>query len=413
MSVVSDLQQLEGARSTAQYDVVVVGAGPYGLSTAAHLMGKGLKVAVFGEPLKLWRDYMPKGMFLRSHWWATNLSDPHKKYGFEQFFKVSQYDKCYPVPIQAFIDYGMWFQKQAVPNVDTTYVSSVEHKNGQFVLTLVDGRVVQSTAVVMAMGLLYYANCPPEYDHLPEELVSHSFKYGDFSPFAGKKVVIIGGGQSAIEYAALLNDVGASVDVVARRHIHWLGPDTDGQRSLIDQVRAPSSGIAPGWKNWGLEYFPYLFYRLPQERKDRYTINHYNAAASDWLRDRVIGKVGLHEQHIVGEVKQVNNGLELSLANRATGNKETLNADHIILATGYKVNINRLPMLSESLKSEIKTDLDIPILNHWFESSVPGLYFTGLTTLRSFGPLYRFVVGAKAAAPRVASSVARRVAKTR
>lgn len=408
MSVVPNLQQPTVARPTAQYDVVVVGAGPYGLSTAAHLMGKGLNVAIFGKPLKLWREHMPKGMFLRSHWWATNLSDPQKKYGFEQFFQASEYDKCYPVPIEAFNDYGMWFQKQAVPAVDTTYVSTVERKDGQFLLTLEDGRTVVAPAVVMAIGLYYYANRPAEYDHLPAELATHSFEHGDFSRFAGKTVAMLGGGQSAIEYSALLHEIGASVHLITRRPIHWLGPDTDDKRSLMDQLRAPRAGIAPGWKNWALEYMPYLFHRLPQERKDRYTSSHYNAAGSDWLRDRVIGKVELHEGRRVEKAQAVDNGLELTLSDN-----KALTVDHLMLATGYQVDINRLSMLSPALLKEIQQDQGSPMLNTWFESSVPGLYFVGLSSLRSFGPLYRFVVGTKAAAPRVASSAARRVATSK
>lgn len=403
MSVVSNVQQSAATRPTAQYDVVVVGAGPYGLSVAAHLLGKGLNVAIFGKPLKLWREHMPKGMYLRSHWWATNLSDPQKKYGFEQFFRVSEYDKCYPVPIEAFIDYGMWFQKQVVPDVDTTYVSSIERKDGQFFLTLEDGRTLVAPAVVMAIGLYYYANRPAEFDHVSDELVTHSFAHADFSRFAGKEVGMIGGGQSGVEYSALLHEVGAKVHLITKRPIHWLGPDTDDQRSLMDQIRAPRAGIAPGWKNWALEYLPYLFQRFPQARKDRYIRNHYNAAGSDWLRDRVIGKVELHEGRIVEKFTEGDSHLNVTLSDG-----KALNLDHLILSTGYQVDIKRLSMLSPSLLTEIQQDEGTPILNNWFESSVPGLYFVGLSSLRSFGPLYRFVVGAKAAAPRVASAAARR-----
>jgi cation diffusion facilitator CzcD-associated flavoprotein CzcO len=139
--------------SIALYDAMVVGAGPYGLSTAAHLLGRGLRGAVFGKTLELWRNHMPQGMLLRSHWWATNLSDPRQQYGFERFFKESRYEKGYPVPRDAFIDYGLWFQERAVPNVDETYVSSVERQGEHFLLTLEDGRKVRSAAVVMATGL--------------------------------------------------------------------------------------------------------------------------------------------------------------------------------------------------------------------------------------------------------------------
>jgi len=386
-----------------QHDVVVVGAGPYGLSVAAHLLARGLDVAVFGKPLELWRNHMPKGMFLRSRWWASHLSTPHKIWSFEHFFQSSHHQACYPVPVETFIDYASWFQQQAVPNVDETYVSTIERRDGQFLLTLMDGRCVHSSTVVMAPGLYYYAYRPEEYAHLPEELISHSFDHGDFRCFQGQRVIVIGGGQSAIEYSALIHEIGATVHVVARRPIVWLAPDRIHERTLVEQILIPPAGIAPGWKNWALEYLPYLFYRLPQNEKDKFIRNHCVAAASDWLRGRVIGNVALHEGQTITRMAELANKVEVVLSDGSR-----IEADHVLQATGYNVDIHRLPMLHSSLLEQIQTDRGSPLLNPWFESSVPELYFVGLTALHAFGPLYRFVMGCKAAASRVASAVARR-----
>ena len=383
------------------YDVVVVGAGPYGLSAAAHLLGRGLRVAVFGRTLEMWREHMPKGMLLRSHWWAANLSDPRNERGFEHFFKASKYKQCYPLPIRTFIDYGLWFQQQAVPDVDETYVSSIERRDGRFLLTLEDGREVESQAVVMAIGVYYYANRPEQFTGLPAGLVSHSSDHRDFGRFKGRDVVVIGGGQSAIEYAALLHEAGAAVQVVSRRPINWLGPDRSGARSTLERIVAPDASIAPGWDNWIWDHFPYLFYRFPQERKDSYNAI-YPPGATDWLRSRVIGKVTLRDGQTVANLAVEDGRIAATLSDGVQ-----LSADHILLATGYTVDINKLTMIHPALRAEIKTDRAIPILSHWFETSVLGLYFVGLTSLRAFGPLYRFVAGCGAAARRVASSVAR------
>src|SRR5437868_1378720 len=186
---------------SSAYDVVAVGADPYGLSAAAHLRGRGLKTAVFGKTLGLWREHMPKGMLLRSHWWATNLSDPQRKYGFARFCEASGNVRGYPVPLDVFVQYGLWFQQRAVPEVDETFVSSIERRDGQFHLTLADGRELQSRAVVMATGPHPYGNRLVEYNGLHGERVSHSSDHSDFSRFKGKDVIVIGGGQSAIEYA--------------------------------------------------------------------------------------------------------------------------------------------------------------------------------------------------------------------
>ncbi|QBD78385.1 NAD(P)/FAD-dependent oxidoreductase [Ktedonosporobacter rubrisoli] len=404
MSVVSDVKKEQQPVAVAQYDAVIVGAGPYGLAMAAHLRGRGLKVAIFGKVLELWRNRMPKGMFLRSHWWATNLSDPRNQYSFERFYKVSPYEKSYPVPIEAFIDYVMWFQLHAVPDVDETYVETVERQGQQFLVTLVDGRKVKAPVVVMAMGLYYYANRPAEYDLFPAELVTHSFEHSDFSRFAGKQIAIVGGGQSAVEYSALLHEAGASVHLVSRRPIHWLEPDKSEGRSLIEQLKEPNAAISTGWESWMLEYVPYLFYRYPQYKKDSFLGSHYNAAANDWLHDRVVGKVSLHEKQVVNKMKETDNALSMTLSSG-----EQFDVDHVLLATGYKVDINKLPMIHPSLLKEIQVDDGSPLLNPYFQSSVPGLYFVGLSSLRAFGPLYRFVVGNKATAQRVTSAVVRQI----
>ncbi len=383
------------------YDAVVVGAGPYGLSTAAHLRGQGLRVAVFGRTLEMWRDHMPTGMRLRSHWWATNLSDPRNDYGFERFVRESKREKGYPLPIETFIAYGLWFQQRAVPDVDETYVASIERQDARFLITLEDGREVESQAVVMAIGLYHYANRPEQFHGLPAGLVSHSSDHRDFRRFKGRDVVVIGRGQSAIEFAALLHEAGAAVQVVSRRPIKWLEPDRSNTRSTLERILAPDASIAPGWINWVWDRMPVSFYRFPQGWKDSYNAR-YHSGATDWLRERVLGKVTLRESRTVATLEVAQGKLAATISDGAK-----VSADHILLATGYTVDIAKLTMIHPSLRAEIKTDRAIPILSHWFESSVPGLYFVGLTSMRAFGPLYRFVAGCGAAARRVASSVTR------
>ena len=260
----------------------------------------------------------------------------------------------------------------------------------------------------MAVGLYYYANRPEPYASIPDGLVSHSFEHRDFRRFAGRDVIVIGGGQSGIEFAALLYEAGAAVQVVSRRPINWLPPDRTETRGALARLLAPDAGIAPGWVNWVWDRRPYLFYRFPQSWKDRYNAS-YPPGANDWLRTRVLGKIALHEGRTVANVDVANGRVAATLSDGAR-----LSADHVLLATGYRVNINRLPMLHASLRAELMTDGANPILNHWFESSIPGLYFVGVTSLRAFGPLYRFVAGCGAAARRVASAIARRgVGRTR
>jgi len=120
------------------------------------------------------------------------------------------------------------------------------------------------------------------------------------------------------------------------------------------------------------------------------------------LRERVLGKVTLRERRTVTRLEVAHGKLKATISDGAT-----ISADHIILATGYTVDINRLRMIHPALRAKIATDRASPVLSHWFESSVPGLYFVGLTSLRAFGPLYRFVAGCGAAARRVAGAITR------
>jgi hypothetical protein len=188
----------------------------------------------------------------------------------------------------------------------------------------------------------------------------------------------------------------------------WLAPDRANERSIFEKALAPNASIAPGWGNWILEHMPFLFYRFAQESKDKYNSN-YRSGATDWLRNRVIGKAKLREGQTVVTMQAVDGKAEVTIAD---GTK--LRIDHVLQATGYKVDINKLTMIHPSLRAAIKADMSIPILSHSFETSVPGLYFVGLTSMRAFGPLFRFVAGCRAAARRVASSVARsRIGRSR
>lgn len=408
MNVSADIQKPRVSAATATYDAVVVGAGPYGLSVAAHLLGRGLKIAVFGKPLQFWRDSMPESMLLRSYWWATNLSDPLKRYKLARYFQVQQMTVQDPLPLEVFVDYGLWFQRRAVPDVDETFVAAIQRVGGEFELLLEDERMIRSWAVVMAPGLQYYAYCPEQYSHLPPDLVSHTSAHTSFKHFAGKRVIVIGGGQSALETAAFLYESDAQVDLISRSPLCWLGEHSaEDRRSLLERIRAPMAGIAPGWFNWGLEHAPYTFQMLPRSVKDRLLRGRgrYGPAGSAWLQPRVLGKVGLHEGVMVQNIRAMKKSVALELSSG-----QVLNAIHIVLATGYRVNVNRLPMLGDGLIARIRTYHDAPVLNNQFESSVPGLYFVGISSVSSCGPLYRFVVGTDAAASRVAGAIAQKIA---
>lgn len=395
---------------TATYDAVIVGAGPYGLSIAAHLLERGMAIAIFGKPLQLWRDHMPKGMLLRSPWWASSLSDPHKKYRIENYLKEIGQPTINPLPAETFIDYGLQFQQHVVPQVDETYVSSIESTGGSFTLTMADGRIIYSQTVIMAIGLLYYVYRPAQYTHLPHQLITHTCDHSGFEQFAGKDVVIIGSGQSALETAALAQESGVRVHLVTRRPLSWIKDDVDShqERSLLERVLHPQAGISSDWVSWCLEHFPYTFHKLPKSLKASVVRSLYGPIGSSWLKPRILGKVTIHESQQVENLKETDDGIEVQLSN-----SKKLKVDHLILGTGYRVDIRKLPMLHSSLLPAIRTYRRAPILNNHFESSVPGLYFVGFSSVMSCGPFYRFVVGTDAATRRIAYAMAQKTAGVR
>src|SRR5262249_42866333 len=157
----------------------------------------------------------------------------------------------------------------------------------------------------------------------------------------------------------------------------------EANRSLIERLRAPDNGIAPGWKYRALETFPYFFQRFPEEKKAHMVGNTHWPVASNWLKDRVWGQIRLHEGQIPTRIEEGDAGVNLTLTDNTR-----VSVDHVMLATGYRADVSRATMLHSSLISDIRTYEGWPVLNPWFESSVPGLYFTGFSSLLGFGPLY-------------------------
>jgi len=209
----------------AKCDVAIIGAGPYGLSATAHLRTvKGLDVHTFGEPMSFWERNMPKGMLLRSGWAASQIADPNQSLTMEAYQAASRTHFSSPVPLDHFVEYGHWYQRQSVPGLDSRKIARVESDSKGFRLMLQDGETVLAGRLVVAAGIGSFTWRPPEFASLPCSLASHTSEHRELRRFAGKQVLVIGSGQSALESAALLHESGTEVEIVARaRQIRWLG----------------------------------------------------------------------------------------------------------------------------------------------------------------------------------------------
>jgi thioredoxin reductase len=377
------------------HDVAVIGAGPYGLSIAAHLAKTGLDARIFGTPMQTWRSRMPAGMKLKSEGFASRLYDPDGQYPLARHCAEQGLPYAaigLPVTLDIFTDYGLAFQRKFVPGLeDKQVVSVVPHAGGGFTLTLDNGESAQFRKVVVAVGISHYAYTAPELSGLPGDLVSHSATHADLSGFAGKTVAVVGGGASAADCAALLAQAGATTHIVTRRaSLGFHAPPR--RRSLLDRVRAPFTTIGPGWKSVLCTRAPLLFHIMPEAFRLKVTRRYLGPAPCWFVRDEIERNVTIHTgMKITGVSEQ---GGRAVLALEGAGGPATLAADHIIAATGYRVDLARLAFLGPALLRRIRMVDNTPILSRHFEASVPGLYFVGVASANAFGPMVRFACGA-------------------
>jgi FAD-dependent urate hydroxylase len=199
------------------FDVTIVGAGPFGLSGAAYLKDKGVGVGIFGDPMSFWQNHMPAGMYLRSNWAASHISDPHKKLTLDHFKADTRMEFANPTPLQRFVEYGQWYQQKAVPDLQRQQVTGVEKNGNGFQLSLSDGQIVKSRRVIIATGIAPFPWMSKEFDGLPTSHVTHSSDHKDLSRFTGQQVLVVGGGQSALDAARLLHAHGAMPELSPSR----------------------------------------------------------------------------------------------------------------------------------------------------------------------------------------------------
>ena len=382
-------------------DIVIVGAGPYGLSIAAHLRAAKQPFEIFGNPLESWRTFMPEGMILKSERFASNLWDPARRFTLQRYsgiHRIPYQSVGSPLSLELFLRYADWFRQQAVGEIQNKRAVRLAARAGGFDLTFADGSHLTSRRVVLATGHMAYRRLPSQLSDLPEPLVAHSTRMGDVKTYAGCDVTIIGAGQSALETAALLHEAGARVRLVARANrLEWNARSRP--RPLPQRILAPDAGVASGWKSYAVSELPRVFrWYFPAAKRHRFVAGSYGPSGSWWLRDRVDGHV---ETWLATELESAaveNRGVRLRV--RRAGAPQEVRTDRVIAATGFEIDIDRLDYLEPALRAGIARESGgIPNLSSDFESSVPGLFIAGVTSAPVFGPIMRFMYGAKHAAP--------------
>jgi len=383
-------------------EVSIIGAGPYGLSAAAYLQSAGVEVRVFGEPMSFWQKQMPVGMCLRSSWGASHIADPKQALTLDAYCRQNGNHVAKPIPLDRFVDYGCWFQRQAVPNLERRSVRCIDLADGGFKVSMEDGEEFLSRRVVLATGISTFTRRPTEFDGIPSALASHSSEHSDLRKFKGQRVVVIGAGQSALESAALFKESGIEVEVIGRqRNLNWVGLHPRLHHlGFVSSLLYSKRDVGPAGIS-RLVSMPHLFRLFPREFQERTAYRAIRPAGAGWLQPRLTG-IPITLGHKVVSARASNSHLELKLDD---GTERRV--DHALLATGYRVDVSRYPFLSSTIVKELETVSGYPVLKRGLESSVPGLHFLGKPGAWSFGPLLGFVSGAEFASTELTRSIAR------
>ncbi|HEY4215049.1 MAG TPA: NAD(P)-binding domain-containing protein [Steroidobacteraceae bacterium] len=388
-------------------NVTIIGAGPYGLSLAAHLKARDVQFRIFGDPMRFWRD-MPVGVNLKSLAFATNVYVPESGHTFPEWCRRNGLEDFEPCTMQSYAAYGCEIQKRFVPELEEVFVTNVRRQGDGFEVTLASGEHFHSHRVISCTGLTGLSHVPKELRGLGPERVRHTFDISNYGEFQGKKVAVIGAGASAVEAGALVLEGGGTSEVFVRGGEVIIHDERSPRvRPLWDRIVNPMTVLGASRRGWVLEHLPFLVYHLPRARRTEFVKRYLGPASPWWIHDRVVGKVPIHMRHEMVQAEASGNGVALKFR-KADGQTTTVEFDFVVAGTGYEVDVARLPYLDPELIRHIRCIERAPELNRHFESSVPGLYFAGPISFMCFGPLFRFVSGAEIAA----HSLSRRLAST-
>jgi thioredoxin reductase len=363
-----------------------------------------------------WLAHMPKGMMLKSDGFASDIYDPERAFTLQQFCAergIEYADTGIPVRLETFAAYGLAFKDRMVPELEDKLVLRVDRLADGFLLQLEDGERLQVRKLVLAIGITHFDHIPHNLAHLPPEFLSHSARHRSVEPFRGRDVVVIGAGASALDLAGLLQEAGARVQLVSRRtELQFHSQPTGRPRSRWQQIRHPQSGLGPGLRSRFFANAPAVFHYLPEQVRLEAVRRSLGPSGGWFIRDKVIGKMPLHLGCTPQGAEARNGRVRLKLR-AADGSEQEIETGHIIAATGYKVDLERLRFLNPEIRSDLKALSGAPVLSSRFESSIPGLYFAGVAAANSFGPVMRFAFGAGFAARTLTRALSKSLSKER
>jgi thioredoxin reductase len=350
-------------------------------------------------------------MFLKSEPYGSAISAATRGYDVATYARLHAFDdyvdRVGPLSLERFLGYSDWFTDQLVPDVRDLTVTNVTPEDGGFKVEFAEEGPAFARQVIVATGLLPYMHIPAELSGLPSDLMTHSSVHDRLEQFSGRRVAVIGAGQSALQTGALLLEAGAEVQVVARRHeLIWEAAVAQVLR-LPDYVLRPPSKLCEGW-GCAFADSPDAFRLLPESVRVRKALTSFGPKGAWWLRERVEDVVDVLTGHQLRSAEPHGSGVRLHLDG---AKRSSIEADHVIAGTGFRIDVSRLTYLSQEIQTGLTTRGNCPLVNRAGESTIPGMYFAGALTSVSLGPGVRFISGTHQTAPQLARSVARRARK--
>ena len=389
--------------------VAIVGAGPYGLSLAAHLNPLGVDYRIFGPCMEAWEKHMPPGMFLKSEGFASDIYAPGKGYRVVDFCQEEQipYEHIgLPVKRATFVEYGNEFQRRHVPSLEQAKIARIGKIQGGFELETFAGERVEAKRVVLAVGISHFPYLPKVLQGPSRAAVSHTFHHGAFNEFRGKQVLVIGAGASAVNASVALNEAGAETSLMARAskvNFHARSPN---HRPWIDRITQPRSTIGIGWRSKAAVDLPLVFHALPEKLRHRVVQRHLGPAPGWFSQAGFEGHVTPHMSCQVQGVWEVGSRVRVRYTD-ADGATREMDTDHVVAGTGFQPLLKSLCFLDAKMAANVRTANETPDLDSNFGSSVEGLYMTGLASSNNFGPMCRFACGAEFTSKRLSRHLAK------
>jgi len=365
--------------------LLVIGAGPFGLAMAVQAQELGIDHVVVGQPMSFWREHMPTGMVLRSGCeWHLG---PTERDTFERFLDTRGQtpSDVEPLPLDLYLEYAEWFEAMKGIRARSSRVTRLEQRDGRFAARLDDGTELTAEQALLALGFAPFAHIPDDLTVLvPAERSSHTRDCVAPDRFAGQRVLIVGGRQSAFESAALLAEAGAAAVHVCHRHETpaFVASDWSWVEPLLQRI-----GNEPGW-----------YRAMPDAERAALNTRFWSEGRlklEPWLGPRV------HHESITIRPETVVLGSELTSTSVRvrldTG--DNVEFDHVLFATGYKVDLKRVSFMSAgNLLQRIQRRDGYPVLDDSLQTTVPGLFVTSLPAAREFGPFFAFTAAVRASA---------------